>query len=84
MLPSERMLIRDRRKQLGIPLKELAKQLGITRVFLNEIERGDARIPLARIPDLSRILGFTEQDLLRERGDCLICCGTGRAPSENR
>jgi hypothetical protein len=53
--------------------------LGVSHVFLGEIERGVSRLPIARIADVSRITKIPERSLYEARGDCLACHGTGRA-----
>lgn len=73
------MIVRDRRRELGMSLRELAEKLGVSHVFLGEVERGTARIPLARIAAFALALRVSQKQLFEARGDCLTCRGTGRA-----
>ena len=65
--------IREARSEKGISLTELAKQLGVTKVYVSDVERGRrAPFNLMRIRQVSEILGCDPFDLyvlaVRSRG----------------
>lgn len=49
-------LLRDQREKLGLLQKKVAKELGITAVFLGRIENGHCELPPKRVEKVAKIL----------------------------
>lgn len=56
--------VRERRKRTGTTQKELAEEIGVTRVYMGLIERGDTSITLAKVYKLAAALNCDVSDLL--------------------
>lgn len=58
--------VREKRKRTGITQKDLAEIIGVTRVYMGLIERGDTSITLAKAYRLAVALNCSVSDLLPE------------------
>jgi transcriptional regulator with XRE-family HTH domain len=59
MAPAQ--IVRDRREQLKMSQAELAARLGLANPnFISMLEMGWARVPLAKVGPLARVLGLPE------------------------
>jgi transcriptional regulator with XRE-family HTH domain len=56
--------VREKRKRTGITQKDLAETIGVTRVYIGFIERGDTSITLAKVYRLATALNCNVADLL--------------------
>ncbi len=61
--------IRDQRQALGISLRRIARELGVSISYLSHVELNQVRPPTAcRIHDLARLLKLPEMELLHLAG----------------
>lgn len=67
-------IIRLRRQEMGLTMKQLAERVGISVGYLSDVEKGARRLTAARVDQLEEILGVSGLDASR----CLHCRGTGR------
>jgi transcriptional regulator with XRE-family HTH domain len=58
--------IAERRKALGLTQTDLAQQLGVAQQTMAHYEGGTARIAVAMLPTVSRVLGVAIEELLSE------------------
>lgn len=56
--------IRDLRLSKGLTQEEIATKMGVSIAFLSRVERGRARINLARLSELCNILEVSEGQIL--------------------
>lgn len=56
--------VRARRNQLGLTMRELAKNAGVSERFLVQLENGDGNISVARLEDVAEGLATTGAELL--------------------
>lgn len=65
--------LKDRRKELGLTLEEVASQLGITRQTLSRYENNKIyNIPIARLQSLAEILKIDTNTLLKKQNTDVI------------
>lgn len=55
--------VRDRRKDLGVSLRELAEKLGISAAYLSDIEKGNRKAPLEHLEQLAVLLQVEENEM---------------------
>ena len=60
------LTIKSRRKSLGITQGQMAMRLGITRQAYNRIENGETRLVTSKLPEISKLLGMSEDGLFFE------------------
>lgn len=58
--------IAQRRKALGLTQTDLAEELGIAQQTMAHYEGGTARIAVAMLPTVSRVLGLSVEELIGE------------------
>jgi transcriptional regulator with XRE-family HTH domain len=58
--------IADARKEAGITQVELAKVLGVAQQTMAHYEGGSARIAVAMLPTIARVLGLSIEELIGE------------------
>ena len=61
------LLIKEYRNKVGMTKIELAKRAGITRQYLAQIEMSQSMPTVAVLYRISRILGCTLEDLVKEK-----------------
>lgn len=59
------MLLRERRRSLGLTLYEVSDLMGFSNVFLCRIERGDRKLSPLHVKKISKILKVSEEKILR-------------------
>ncbi len=59
-------VIRVRREALGLSQEELAEGVGCHRNYMGRIERGEQNITLRMMLRISKALGCTAQDLMKQ------------------
>tara|TARA_R110000751_G_scaffold186645_1_gene292971 strand:+ start:2851 stop:3201 length:351 start_codon:yes stop_codon:yes gene_type:complete len=69
--------LREIREEAGIGLSEMARLIGVTKVYVSDVERGRrAPLSLARIRQVAEILGCAPFDLyvyaVRSRGHAVL------------
>lgn len=62
-------IVKRQRLLIGKSQRELGKELGVSHVFLGNIERGVARIPRSRCLDFAKVLKLS----IKETRDFLLC-----------
>ena len=67
--------IKEIAKQKNIPIKDIAKQLGITASALSQNIAG--RASLGRLEDIAKILGVPVRDLFPEEENSITCPNCG-------
>ncbi len=60
-------LIRKKRKQIGMSMRELARRSGLTPSFLSQVETGRSKLSLSSLEKISRGLKLPLADLLTAR-----------------
>lgn len=68
--------IKEIAKQKNIPIKDIAKQLGITASALSQNIAG--RASLDRLEDIAKILGVSVRDLFPEEENSITCPNCGK------
>ena len=58
--------VRERRTELGLTMRALAKKAGVSERFLVQLEAGDGNISVARLEDVGEALGTTGAALLAQ------------------
>jgi len=61
-------LIRQKRNEQGLTLREVAEDLGITRMYLSEIERGKKGAPDDQLLNIIKTLNLDELELFTAYG----------------
>lgn len=51
-------LIKNKRVELNLSQREVAKRIGMTNVFLNYVERGHRALPTKYVSAICRVLGI--------------------------
>src|SRR5512141_2068039 len=67
--------VRARRNELGLTMRALAKNAGVSERFLVQLENGEGNISIARLEDVAEGLGTTSAQLLATASEA------GRAPA---
>ena len=84
--------IRSARRARGLTLRDVAKRVGVSHVFVSKVEHDERRVPVGRRGDFARLLGLSVADLtpldaptlavvteaLREAGGCERALGVVR------
>jgi y4mF family transcriptional regulator len=60
-------VIRDRRMNLGLNQKTLATQVGVSRQWIVDVEKGKPRAPISLVLRTVEALGITWQPMIREK-----------------
>lgn len=55
--------VRERRKELGVSLRETAENLGISAAYLSDIEKGNRKAPLEHLERLAVLLQVEESEI---------------------
>ena len=71
--------VRDRRVALGLTLRDLAVAMGVSSVYVWDVEMGRRGIAHDRAAALAAALRVSARTLGRWAGPCSKCGGTGRA-----
>ncbi len=60
------IFIRQRREELGLSIRGLSAQIGITPVYLSDIEKGNRKAPSKYLEAMAAALGLNSEDEKRE------------------
>ena len=56
--------IREVRQELGLSLRSLGTRIGVSAVYLSDMERGNRTLPPARLMQIADVLGVTVAELI--------------------